>query len=64
MTRPILTGCHKTVGATPAVAAGVSDHVWTLSELVGLLEEAEATPIRRGSYANVRGEISTWPTTV
>jgi IS1 family transposase len=50
---------HKTLGTTPAVAAGVSDHVWTLSELVGLLEEAEATPIRRGSYAKTRGEIST-----
>jgi IS1 family transposase len=45
---------HKTLGTTPAVAAGVSDHVWTLDELIGLLEEAEATPIRRGSYAKTR----------
>jgi IS1 family transposase len=41
---------HQTLGTTPAVAAGVADHVWTLTELIGLLEEAEATPIRRGSY--------------
>lgn len=41
---------HKTLGTTPAVSAGVADHVWTISELVGLLEAAEATPIKRGSY--------------
>ena len=45
---------HKTLKTTPAVAAGVADHVWTLDELIGLLEEAEATPIRRGSYAKTR----------
>jgi IS1 family transposase len=34
---------HKALGgATPAVAAGVTDHVWTLAELVGLLEAAES----------------------
>jgi IS1 family transposase len=33
---------HKTLGTTPAVAAGVADHVWTLAELVGLLEDAES----------------------
>jgi hypothetical protein len=41
---------HKTLGTSPAVSAGVADHVWTISELVGLLEAAEATPIKRGSY--------------
>ena len=28
---------HKTLRATPAMAAGVSDHVWSLEEIVGLL---------------------------
>jgi IS1 family transposase len=41
---------HQTLGTTPAVAAGVTDHVWTLDELIGLLVEAEQTKIRRGSY--------------
>jgi IS1 family transposase len=45
---------HQTLGTTPAVAAGVTDHVWTLDELIGLLEEVEATPIRRGSYTKTR----------
>lgn len=45
-------GCrvHKTLGTTPAVAAGIADHVWTLDELIGLLEAAEATPVKRGTY--------------
>jgi IS1 family transposase len=45
---------HQTLGTTPAVAAGVSDHIWKLDELVGLLEAAEATPIKRGHYAKTR----------
>lgn len=45
---------HKTLGTTPAVTAGVTDHVWTLAELIVLLEEAEATPIKRGSYSKTR----------
>jgi hypothetical protein len=27
---------HKSLGVTPAMAAGVSDHVWTLEEIAGL----------------------------
>jgi IS1 family transposase len=48
-------------GRTPAMAAGLADHVWTLDELIGLLEAAERVPVRRGRYAktrNVRAEIS------
>jgi hypothetical protein len=41
---------HQTLGTTPAIAAGVTDHVWTVAELIGLLEAAEATPITRGRY--------------
>jgi len=41
---------HQTLGTSPAVAAGLTDHVWTLGELIALLEAAEATPIKRGSY--------------
>ena len=42
---------HKTLGTTPAVAAGIADHPWTLDELVALLDQAErALPIKRGRY--------------
>jgi IS1 family transposase len=39
---------------TPAMAAGITDHVWTLAELIALLEQAEAVPVKRGSYAKTR----------
>jgi hypothetical protein len=28
---------HKSIGTTPAKAAGVTDHVWSLHEIVALL---------------------------
>jgi hypothetical protein len=29
---------HQTLRVTPAMGAGVADHVWTLAEIVRLLE--------------------------
>ena len=29
---------HQTVGMSPAEAAGVADHQWTIEELIGLLD--------------------------
>jgi len=31
---------HKTLGSTPAMKAGLADHVWSLEELAGLLDSA------------------------
>jgi IS1 family transposase len=36
---------HKTLRVTPAMAAGVSDHVWSMAEMVGLLEQAEQAEV-------------------
>lgn len=33
---------HQSLGLTPAMAAGVADHVWTLREIAMLLGEAAA----------------------
>lgn len=33
---------HQTLRVTPAMEAGVTDHVWSLEEIVGLLEAEEA----------------------
>jgi hypothetical protein len=41
-------------GKTPPMAAGVTDHVWSLDELIGLLEAAERVPVKRGRYAKTR----------
>jgi IS1 family transposase len=56
---------HKTLKTTPAVAAGITDHVWGVDEIIALLEQAEAVPVKRGRYTKtrearkeIRGEIS------
>lgn len=32
---------HQTLGMSPAMAAGLTDHEWTIDEVIGLLEERE-----------------------
>src|ERR1700756_4912105 len=39
---------HKTLRVTPAMEAGVTDHVWSMEELVALLPERK--PPKRGPY--------------
>lgn len=41
---------HGSLRITPAMAAGVTDHVWDLEEIVGLLEKAEPQGGKRGPY--------------
>lgn len=33
---------HRTLRITPAMAAGISDHVWSIEEIVGLLDKPSA----------------------
>lgn len=40
---------HKTLRVTPAMQAGLTDHVWTLEELAGLIDVAQE-PKKRGPY--------------
>ena len=40
---------HQTLRVTPAMEAGVSDHAWTIEEVVSLLEATEV-PQKRGPY--------------
>ena len=35
---------HQTVRMTPAMAAGVTDHLWTMNNLVELIESRECEP--------------------
>ena len=44
---------HQTLKVTPAMEAGVTDTVWTVEDLVGLLEAKEAAII--GTEENKRG---------
>jgi IS1 family transposase len=41
---------HKTLRITPAMAAGVTDHVWSVADIVSMIEAAEPTPSKRGPY--------------
>ena len=46
---------HKTLRVTPAMQAGLADHVWTLDELIGLLDNREQEAVasgamKRGNY--------------
>jgi len=36
---------HQTLRVTPAMETGIADHVWTLNELVGLLEHNTAEAV-------------------
>jgi hypothetical protein len=33
---------HQTLRVTPAMESGLTDHVWSLAELLGLLDESES----------------------
>jgi IS1 family transposase len=41
---------HKTLRITPAMAAGVTDHVWNVADIVAIIEAAEPAPAKRGPY--------------
>jgi len=45
-----LVRVHKTLRMTPAMAAGVTDRLWEMSDLVAVIEAAEAKPGKRGPY--------------
>lgn len=41
---------HKTLRVTPAMEAGISDHVWSMQEIAGLVKDE--APKKRGHYKN------------
>jgi hypothetical protein len=47
---------HMSLGKTPAQAAGISDHAWTIEELVALLEKEEQL---RGNGGRINREDRT-----
>lgn len=49
---------HKSLRITPAMAAGVSDHVWSFEEVAALVEAAQPKPGPRGPYKKRTAEIS------
>ncbi|WOJ91757.1 helix-turn-helix domain-containing protein (plasmid) [Methylocapsa polymorpha] len=49
---------HLKLRMTPAMAAGVSDRLWEIGDIVAIVEAAEAKPAKRGSYKKLAEEIS------
>jgi IS1 family transposase len=47
---------HKSLRVTPAMEAGIADHVWSLEEIAGLVKEEE--PKKRGPYKKKISENS------
>jgi IS1 family transposase len=41
---------HKTLRVTPAMAAGISKTLWSMEDVVALLDAREAAPAKRGPY--------------
>jgi hypothetical protein len=41
---------HKTLRTSPAMAAGVTDKLWSMADLVAVLESTEEAPKKRGPY--------------
>ena len=42
---------HKTLRITPAMAAGVTDRLWSLEDIVAKIDEMAPAPKKRGPYA-------------
>jgi IS1 family transposase len=41
---------HKSLRMTPAMAAGISDRLWLMDDIVALVDAREALPKKRGPY--------------
>ncbi len=44
------TRIHKTLRTTPAMAAGIADHVWTMEEIIALMDAQAPKPGRPKQY--------------
>jgi len=41
---------HKTLRMSPAMAAGVTDRLWEIGDIVALVEATDVKPGKRGPY--------------
>ncbi len=53
-----LCRAHETISKTPAMALGVADHIWTISELVEAATNPETVPPRHAPFTVIDGGLS------
>jgi hypothetical protein len=41
---------HKTLRVTPAMEAGLTDHVWSMDDVIAKIDELAPVPAPRGPY--------------
>jgi hypothetical protein len=44
------TRIHKTLKVSPAMAAGITDHLWSMEEIAEMIEARQAKRVKRGPY--------------
>lgn len=49
---------HKSIKTTPALQAGITDKLWSMTDIAALVEAKEATPAKRGNYKPRAAKIS------
>jgi IS1 family transposase len=49
---------HRTLRMSPAMAAGVTDHLWEIGDIVAPVEATDKQPAKRGPYKKADAEIS------
>jgi hypothetical protein len=47
---------HRTLKMTPALAAGVADRLWSVEDIVALIEAREPPSKKRGLYKKQGGQ--------
>jgi IS1 family transposase len=52
------TRIHKTLRMSPAMAAGITDRLWSLDDVIAKIDELAPAPKPRGPYKNRGDEIS------
>ena len=45
---------HKTLRMTPAMAAGVTDRLWTVEDIIAIIEKREAPEVKPSGLVPVR----------